>query len=165
MIRKQGFFLLSLLGKKTDGVRHGEERQTDGLDDASTHFVQQRFCGLKEGNLNIFFALWIGERRRLRQRRHLPEKNKWRIRERKRERDSGQNQQCWVDKSLVLAIFHYHSSNISLFFYFLKFASVKLLWYESRNHTYRHSTWIHCCCSNKRWNLTLTIFSNQLTCK
>ena len=35
--------------KKTDGTR-----QTDGLDDASTDFVQHRFCGLKEGNLNIF---------------------------------------------------------------------------------------------------------------
>lgn len=38
MIRKLGFFLLSLLGKKTDGTR-----QTDGLDDASTDFVQHRY--------------------------------------------------------------------------------------------------------------------------
>lgn len=38
MIRKLGFFLLSLLGKKTDG-----RRQTDGLDDASTDFVQHHF--------------------------------------------------------------------------------------------------------------------------
>lgn len=54
MIRKLGFFLLSPLGKKTDGMR-----QTDRLDDASTDFVHFRFCGLKEGNLNIFcFVNW-----------------------------------------------------------------------------------------------------------
>lgn len=70
----------------------------------------------------------------MRQRRHVPE-DKWRIKE--RERDSGQNQHCWVDKSLVLAIFHYHFSNVSFFctYIFFNFASVKLLWYESRNHT------------------------------
>lgn len=40
------------------------------------------FCGLKEGNLNIL-AFSMGERRRLRQRRHLSE-NKWRIKEKEK---------------------------------------------------------------------------------
>lgn len=57
MIRKLGFFLLSLLGKKTDGTR-----QTGGLDDASTDFVQHRILWPERGKLEYFFAFSIGER-------------------------------------------------------------------------------------------------------
>lgn len=52
MIRKLGFFLLSLLGKKTDGTR-----ETGGLDGASTDFVQQRFLWPERGKLEYFFFL------------------------------------------------------------------------------------------------------------
>lgn len=56
MIRQQGFFfLLSLLGKKINGVRHGEERLTDWMMLPLTLYSSVFFCGLKEGNLNFFF--------------------------------------------------------------------------------------------------------------
>lgn len=54
MIRKKAFFLSALLGMKAEGVKHGEERQTDGLDDASTDFVQQCFLWPERGKLEYF---------------------------------------------------------------------------------------------------------------
>lgn len=55
MIRKLGFFLLSLLGKKTDGTR-----QTNGLeDDASTDFVQHRFLWPERGKLEYFLLFQL----------------------------------------------------------------------------------------------------------
>lgn len=163
MIRKLGFFLLSLLGKKTDGTR-----QTGGLDDASTDFVQHRFLWPERGKLEYFLLFQLeGERRRLRQRRHLPEnKRKIKEKERERKRDSGQNQQCWVDKSLVLAVFHYHSSNVP--FFVLKFLNLLQLSFYCMKAGIIHTDIapeFTVAVAIKDENLTLTIFSNQLTCK
>lgn len=56
MIRKLGFFLSSLLGKKTDGTR-----QMDRLDDASTDAVQHHFLWPEGGKLESFVLFLLFE--------------------------------------------------------------------------------------------------------
>lgn len=79
MIRKLRFFLLSLLGKKTDG-----KTQTDGLDDASTDFVQHRDLWPERGKLE-YFLLFQLEREGGKGRDNVFLKNKWRVKEKERE--------------------------------------------------------------------------------
>lgn len=106
----------------------------------------------------IPFAFWIGQRWRLKNRR-CPE-NKGRIKEKEREKKRLRTEPTMLDwhvsgtRYFSISLFRCFSLFLYLIFYFL-FASIKLLWYESRNHAYRHSTWIHCCCSNERWKINL----------
>lgn len=80
-----------------------------------------------------------------------------------RERDSGQNQQCWLVKSLVLAIFHYN-----FIFFVLKFLNLLQLYiYCMKAEIIRTdiAPEFTVAVAIKDKNFTLPIFSNQLTCK
>lgn len=61
------------------------------------------FCCLKEGRWIFFFVAVFNLRaKQLKGRGDIFLKTRG---ERKREKDSGQNQQCWIDKYLVLEFF------------------------------------------------------------
>ena len=117
------------------------------------------FAAWKRETWIIFFAFWIGrERRRLRQRRHLPENNVENKGERTREKETLDRTNNVGLISLWYSLFSTITLQMFLFFctyIFKNFASVKLLWYESRHRTYTHNAWIHCCRRNERWHFDI----------
>lgn len=159
MIRRLGFFLSSLLGKKTDGTR-----QMDRLDDASTDAVQHHSCGLKEENLNLLFCFCsLNWREKEVNAAHLPE-NKWRIKEKEREKETLDRTNnvglisLWYSLYFALRMFLFCT-------YMYKFASVKLYGMNAEIIHTDIAPEFTVAVAIKDEILTLTIFSNHLTCK